>query len=50
VTHFKEFYGSDPVVYVQMWEDLQNTEIPEARVDNEAANIEYFFMALYLLK
>jgi hypothetical protein len=51
VTRFKEFYaGSNPVVYAQMWEDLQKTEIPEACVDNESANIEYFFMALYLLK
>jgi hypothetical protein len=47
---FKEFYGSDPVVYAQMWEDLQMTEIPEAHLDINPANNEYFLMALYLLK
>jgi hypothetical protein len=50
VNRFKEFYGSDPVVYAQMWEDLQMTEIPEAHLDIESANIEYFLMTLYLLK
>jgi hypothetical protein len=50
VTLFKEFYGSDPVVYAQVWEDLQTTEIPDAHLDDETANIEYFFMALHRLK
>ena len=29
---FRTAYGSKPIVYAQIWEDLQTTEIPEARI------------------
>jgi hypothetical protein len=29
---FRAHYGSDPVVYSQIWEDLQVTEIPAAQI------------------
>ena len=31
-------YGSAPLVYAQMWEDLQTTEIPEAH-DHRGAQV-----------
>ena len=33
IERFKAHYGSIPFVYAQIWEDLQTTDIPEARVD-----------------
>jgi hypothetical protein len=37
---FKSQYGSMPVVYAQIWEDLQTTAIPEARIDNKKTDVE----------
>jgi hypothetical protein len=50
VSRFKSFYGSHPIVYAQLWEDLQTTAIPEARVDARTTTIDYFLMSLYFLK
>jgi hypothetical protein len=32
---FRAHYGSNPVVYAQMWEDFQTTVIPEACIDDK---------------
>ena len=48
---FRHLYGSNPIVYAQIWEDLQNTGIPVARINNVTAiDLVYFFMALHFLK
>jgi hypothetical protein len=49
-SRFKSFYGSKPIVYAQLWEDLQTTAIPEARIDARTTTIDHFFMSLYFLK
>lgn len=50
VERFKSHYGSDPVVYAQIWEDLQFTTIPEARIDTSKVFSSHFMMALCFLK
>jgi hypothetical protein len=35
---FRSLYGSNPVVYAQIWEDLQTTEIEDARLTTSEAN------------
>jgi hypothetical protein len=34
-TRFRALYGSNPIVYAQIIEDLQTTHIVEARVDSK---------------
>ena len=47
---FKEHYGSSPVVCARIWDDLQTTTIPEARVDvKRDKELEYFLQAQQLL-
>jgi len=47
---FKSHYGSDPVVYAQIWEDLQTTKIPEANILNVKPCVDSFLMAVHFLK
>lgn len=47
---FRKAYGADPHVYAQLWEDIQTTDTPEARLDPADRNIKYFFMTLHFLK
>ena len=47
---FRTAYGSNPIVYAQIWEDLQTTEIPEARIDKKTMDLNYFLMWLRFLK
>jgi hypothetical protein len=51
VRRFKSFYGSDPVVYAQIFEDLQTTEFPEARIDTTKLGItlDNFLMGIHFL-
>jgi hypothetical protein len=39
---FKSLYGSNPVVYAMIFEDLQMTQIPEARIDPKTLCVESF--------
>jgi hypothetical protein len=50
--HFRSLFGSNPVVYAQIWEDLQTTDIHDARIDGATAKtgIRYFLMSIYFLK
>jgi hypothetical protein len=48
--HFRAQYGSNPVVYAQIWEDLQCTATPEARIDNEMADADAYLMCIHFLK
>jgi hypothetical protein len=47
---FRSFCGSNPVVYAEIFEDLQTTEIDEARVDAATLCVDSFLMALHFLK
>lgn len=49
---FRSHFGSNPNVYSEMWEDLQTTPIPEARITTDAVfvNLDSFLLALYFLK
>lgn len=37
IERFKAHFGSDPVVHPQIWENLQMTENPEARISKKAS-------------
>lgn len=51
VQTFIDRYGSRPVVYAQIWEDLQRTTVAEALVPvKDRDKVDYFFMALHFLK
>jgi DDE superfamily endonuclease len=43
-------YGACPVVCCTIWEDLQRTDIPEAKVPVERRNLEYFLHAFHFLR
>lgn len=50
---FKALYGSNPCVYAQIWEDLQNTNNPEARIDatnKRIVNLDSFMMTIHFFK
>jgi hypothetical protein len=49
---FRSHYGSNPIVYAQIWEDLQTTEMEEAKISGAAANtgLDYFLMSIHFLK
>jgi hypothetical protein len=46
---FNSLFGSKPIVYAQIWEDLQTTPIPEARLDAKVC-VDSFLMTIYFLK
>jgi hypothetical protein len=46
---FRSWFGSNPNVCAQIWEDLLTTEIAEARIPLNS-DPDYFLMALYFLK
>jgi hypothetical protein len=50
--HFCSHYGSNLIVYVQIWENLQTTPVDEAQISGTNANtsLDYFLMAIYFLK
>jgi hypothetical protein len=43
-------YGANPHIIAQLWEDLQITNIDEARIDNAKYSIEDLLRALYFLR
>jgi hypothetical protein len=47
---FKALYGSNPNIYAAIFEDLQTTEIAEARVDAKSLCVNAFLMSLHFLK
>ena len=46
---FKVHYGSNPIVYVQIWEDLQMTMILVARIDSRKMDPETLLKAIHFL-
>jgi hypothetical protein len=49
VGRFKTHYGSDHLVYAQIWEDLQTTNNPEARISGKATP-DSFLQGVHFLK
>jgi hypothetical protein len=49
VRRFKSHFGSSPLVYAAIWEDLVTTDIPEARIE-ATTDPDKFFLGLYFLK
>jgi GH25 family lysozyme M1 (1,4-beta-N-acetylmuramidase) len=51
---FRAHYGSNPVVYAQIWEDLQIIATPAARIDNKMADADTYcatsLMCIHFLK
>ena len=47
LTYFRALYGSNPIVYTQIFEDLQTTKIEEAQVDAKTVCIDLFLMAMH---
>jgi hypothetical protein len=47
---FRALYGSNPIVYAQIIEDLQTTHIAEARVDSKNISVEKLLIAMNFLK
>jgi hypothetical protein len=47
---FKSFYGSVPIVYANIWEDLLATDTAEARVSRQDASVRNYLSAIYYLK
>jgi hypothetical protein len=52
VARFRSFFGSLPVVYAQLWEDLQTTSIDDARlvVADPERDLKYLLFSIYYLK
>ena len=51
IKSFVDRYGSRPVVYAQIWEDLQRTQVVKAFLPiKDRDKIDYYFMALHFLK
>lgn len=49
-TRFKGFFGVKPYVAAKVWEDIQTTDIPEAKVNEDQLDRDHFLMALHHLK
>jgi hypothetical protein len=49
VYRFRGHFGSNPIIYAEIWEDLQTTEVEEARVPTKDLNIHFFLMAMHHL-
>jgi hypothetical protein len=47
---FNALYGSNPVVYAEIFEDLQTTMVFAARVDPEVISVDYFLSGIHFLK
>ncbi len=50
VERFLGHYGSIPCICAMIWEDLQTTEVEEARIPAEHLNVAFFLMSMHHLK
>ena len=49
IQSFNDAYGSAPIVYAAILEDLFTTNVPEARVDPKTFLLDHYLMALHWL-
>lgn len=50
LARFRSLYGSNPIVYSEMWESFQTTAIAAAQIEKKKLVTKYFFMTLHFLK
>jgi hypothetical protein len=52
LSRFRSFYGSNPMVYAEIWQDLQTSLIPEALITTDAVfvNLDSFLLAICFFK
>lgn len=50
VDYFQLHYGSHPKVYRAIWRDLQETNVPAARVPHKFLNLDYFLLSIFFLR
>jgi len=52
IADFKSLYGTEPKVLAQIWDDLQTTDIDEAKINatlHDGCNLKYFLRACHFL-
>ena len=47
---FRAHYGSNPIVYAKIWEDLQVTQCLDALIDSRTIDLALFLMTFRFLK
>ncbi len=51
IRYFEGWFGADPMVYSEIWEDLQRTDIEEARIEvSSVVEFDLFLLAPILVK
>lgn len=50
LVRFRSLYGSNPIVYSEMWEAFQTSTVEAAQIAVKQLVLKYFFMTLYFLK
>ena len=50
LARFRSLYGSNPIVYSEIWEKFQTTTTEAAHIEKKNLVTKYFFMTLYFLK
>jgi len=47
---FKKHFGSMPLVYTELWTDLQKTTIKKARININEVDVDSFLLGLHFLR
>jgi hypothetical protein len=50
LSRFRSHYGSNPIVYSEIFEDLQTTILPNARIEGSQICLKRFLMAIHFLQ
>ena len=52
LSRFRSHFGSNPIVYSEIWEDLQTSPFPEARIITDAVFVylDSFLLAVFFMK
>jgi hypothetical protein len=47
---FKSEFGAAPAACAKIWEDLQTTTVPEAKIDTKKCKLDHFLLAMNFIK
>ena len=50
VIRFRSFFGSDPIVYATIWNNLYDETSADACINTPTATLKHFLMSVYFLK
>ena len=50
VIRFRSYFGSDPIVYATIWNDLHDATNEAAYINTPTATLKHFLMSVYFLK